>query len=129
MKQLNSKLSGDHSPMESLKSPRRRLLMSQVVLGGAAVLVLTACGGGSSDSTDDSRNLEAAYYRLKDGMTWDEAVAAVGWAPNYGDTSWHENGYLLSCTRATKVGSDIPYLAGAHVSHANGLNETRNFSF
>jgi hypothetical protein len=107
----------------------RRRLMGQVVLGGAAALMLTACGGGGGDSSTRSRDLVAAYDRLEDGMTWEEAIAAVGWQPNYGDTSWTDSGYLLSCSHAGKVGSDVQYLASAHISHAKGLNRTRNFSY
>ena len=129
MKRLNSKLSSDHSPIEIPKSLSRRRLVGQVVLGGAAALMLTACGGGSDSSSDSSRDLLAAYYRLKDGMTWDEAVAAVGWEPNNGSTSWHENGYLLSCSRHTKVGTNVMYLSWANISKAGEIDVGRSFSF
>ena len=126
MKQLNSKLSGDHSPMESLKSPSRRRLMGQVVLGGAAALVLTACGGGSgSDSSSDPKDLVAAFDRLKFGMTWAEAKSAVGWEPNGGNSAWTHNGYLLNCQ--VEFAGHTPILAWASLSSASSGEVTRNF--
>ena len=128
MKQLSQLTTPQTTDVPTALSRRR--IMGQVVLGGAAALVLAACGGGEGgDSSSVSRDLVAAYDRLEDGMTWEEAVAAVGWQPNYGDTSWTDSGYLLSCSHAGKVGSDVQYLASAHISHANGLNKTRNFSY
>ena len=127
MKQLNSKLSGDHAPMESLKSPSRRRLMSQVVLGGAAVLVLTACGGGGgSDSSSDPKDLVAAFDRLKFGMTWAEAMAAVGWEPNNGNSSWIHASYHLICGTVTK--SDGTYLRWGELSSPNGSRILREFN-
>ena len=126
---INKHFSEDKSATASPLLSRRRL-MGQVLLGGAAALVLSACGGGGgSDSSDNSRDLEAAYYRLKDGMTWDEAVAAVGWAPNYSETSWNDPGHLLSCSRGLRVGSDVWYLASASLSRPEGPQLNRNFDF
>ena len=99
----------------------RRRLMEQVVLGGAAALMLTACGGGGGgDSSSNSKDLVAAYHRLKDGMTWAEAKAAVGWEPNDGDRSWYDSGYLLLCSIVFKTGSDVQYLGSALLS-GNGV--------
>ena len=73
----------------------RRRLMGQVVLGGAAALVLSACGGGG---TDDSRNLRVALDRLKSGMNKAQVIAAVGWEPNDGATTWDNGEEWLKVT-------------------------------
>jgi hypothetical protein len=99
----------------------RRRLMGQVVLGGAAALVLLACGGGGgSDSSSDPKDLVAAFDRLKFGMTWEEAKAAVGWEPNEGENSWANDGYLLQCAIGFREG--VRYLDGARLS-GRGLGE------
>ena len=104
----------------------RRRLMGGVVLGGAAALVLSACGGGGgSDSSSDPKDLVAAFDRLKFGMTWAEAKAAVGWEPNGGNSAWAHNGYLLLC-QVEFVG-DIPILAWASLSSASSNEVTRDF--
>jgi hypothetical protein len=106
----------------------RRRLMEQVVLGGAAALMLTACGGGGGgDSSSNSKDLVAAYHRLKDGMTWEEAKAAVGWEPNDSDRDWSDSGYLLSCSIVFKTGSDIQYLDSARLS-GNGIGISHVFA-
>jgi hypothetical protein len=105
----------------------RRRLMGQAFLGGAAALVLTACGGGGgSDSSSNSRDLVAAFDRLKPGMTWDEAKSAVGWPPNSGIDNWSDSGYLLWCTTKYKVGDPVQYLDVASLS-GNGLDITRYY--
>jgi hypothetical protein len=74
----------------------RRLLIGQVVLGGAAALALSACGGGGG--TDDSRNLRVALDRLKSGMNKAQVIAAVGWEPNDGATTWDNGEEWLKVT-------------------------------
>ena len=74
----------------------RRRLMGHV-LGGASALVLTACGGGGG-GTDDSRNLRAALDRLKSGMNKAQVIAAVGWEPNDGATTWDNGEEWLKVT-------------------------------
>jgi hypothetical protein len=103
----------------------RRLLIGQVVLGGAAALALSACGGGGgSDSSSDPKDLVAAFDRLKFGMTWAEAKAAVGWEPNDGN-SWTHNGYLLNC-QVEYVGN-TPILATASLSSAASGSVLREY--
>jgi hypothetical protein len=99
MKQLNQLITPRTAGTPTVLS--RRLLMGQVFLGGAAALVLSACGGGGG-GTDDSRNLRAALDRLNSGMNIAQIIAAVGWEPNDGQTSW-DNGeeWLLVTTRPT----------------------------
>jgi hypothetical protein len=101
--------------------------MGQVVVGGVAALALSACvGGGGSDDSSNSRDLVAAYNRLKDGMTWEEAKAAVGWEPNDSTYSWSDSGYLLDCSIVFKTGSDIQYLDSARLS-GNGVGISHVF--
>ena len=127
MKQLsNSTLKNAFSPQENPKTLSRRRLMGQVVIGGAAALVLSACGGGSgSDSSDDSRDLVAAFDRLKFGMTWEQAKAAVGWEPNAGNSDWTNNGYLLSCF--IEFEGSTAFLASAILSSANSDRILREY--
>ena len=125
MKQLNSKLSSDHSPMEIPKSLSRRRLMGRVVLSGAAALVLTACGGGGgSDSSSDSLDLVAAFDRLQPGMTWEQAKKAVGTEPNSGSYAWASDGYLLLCANRSEGG--VLYLDGASLS-GRGVDIDRDY--
>lgn len=129
MNQANSKFVELHkgpSAKGQSRVMRRRDLLGNLVLGGAATLMLSACGGGSSDSSDDSRDLVAAYNRLKDGMTWDEAKAAVGWEPNDSDRSWSNSGYLLKCSIVYKTGSSIQFLDHASLS-GNGVSVSHVF--
>jgi hypothetical protein len=125
MKQPSNKHTHTPTPSECLVALGRRQLMSRLVMGGAAALVLSACGGGgSSDSSSESKDLEAAYYRLKDGMTWEEAKAAVGWEPNDGDRSWYDSGFLLACS--IEYRSSVGYLGSAGLS-GNGIRVSHVF--
>jgi hypothetical protein len=113
MKQLSQLTTPQTTDVPSALNRRR--LIGQVVLGGAAALVLTACGGGGgSDSSSDARDLVAAFDRLKFGMTWVEAVAAVGWEPNSTNHSWTHDSYLLNCF--TEFDGDTQILASATLS-------------
>ena len=127
MKFSNGTLNNVFSPQKIPKTLSRRRLMGQVVVGGAAALVLTACGGGGgSDSSSDPKDLVAAFDRLKFGMTWAEAKAAVGWEPNNGNSVWTHNGYHLTCQTITKI--DGTYLRWAKLSSAASDSVSREFN-
>ncbi len=118
-----------HIPNDPLILLSRRRLLGRLALGGSAALALAACGGGGGgDSETDSRDLRAAFDRLKPGMTWEEAIAAVGWQPNDGNNAWANGGYLLLAGLGTKsLGDRTLYLETALLS-GNGFRETRYYS-
>lgn len=100
----------------TLSESRRTAL--KLTLAGALTAGLAACGGGGGggDGSDDSKDLRAAIDRLKAGMTYDDVVAAVGWAPNDGRNSWAHDGLLLLVSFRTPSGASVPLLETASLS-------------
>lgn len=95
-------------------SGARRAVM-RLTLAGVLAVGLAACGGGGGggDSSDDSRDLRAALDRLEAGMTYDEVVAAVGWAPNQGPDNWSYDGRLLMVSFQTPANANERRIATA----------------
>lgn len=82
--------------VNAVKHSAGRRAAMRLTLAGVIAAGLTACGGGGGgDSSDDAKDLRAAIDRLKAGMTYEEVVAAVGWAPNEGRNGWGHDGLLL----------------------------------
>ena len=93
---------------------RRRAL--RWTIGGLVAGFLVACGGSGGGDSDDSRDLRAAFDRLKPGMTLEDVIAAVGWPPNDGPYSWSDAGLLLD------VGFTVRTVGGELLIDTAGLS-------
>lgn len=117
-----------HIPKGLLILLSRRRLLGRLALGGSAALALAACGGGGGgDGETDSRDLKAAFERLKPGMTWEEAIAAVGWQPNDGPTSWTNSGFLLDVRITLKSAQEGIWYIDTALLSGNGIREIRRY--
>lgn len=88
-------------PQDSLMLLSRRRLLGRLALGGSAALALAACGGGGGGDDSEGIDLRAAYDRVVEGMTKEQAIRAVGREPNSVSSPgsftmyWSENGQQL----------------------------------
>ena len=98
---------------KKMNADRRRLLVN-LMFGGTVGLALTACGGGGSSSNEGSHDLRAALDRLRPGMTREQVIAAVGWEPNDGISSWDDGDEWLMVAVNSLDGSDTLIITGAH---------------
>ncbi|MGM9427115.1 hypothetical protein ACS5NL_13005 [Hydrogenophaga sp. MI9] len=103
----------------------RRSLLANLMLAGTAGLALSACGGGGGGS-DDSRNLRAAFERLKPGMTYEQVISAVGWAPNEDSITWDNGEEYLIVTFANYYNDGIWVITTA-VWGGGGRSERRSY--
>lgn len=92
----------------------RRRMVARLMLGSLAGLAVVACGGGGSSSNEGSHDLRAALDRLRPGMTREQVIAAVGWEPNDGISSWDDGDEWLMVAVNSLDGSDTLIITGAH---------------
>ena len=104
---------------------RRAALKLSLV--GVLAAGLSACGGGGGgDSSDDSRDLRAAIDRLKPGMTYQEVVDAVGWAPNVNPEVWSHEGLSLQVIFRTPPNGNVPLIESARLT-GGGVDSVDRF--
>ena len=90
-------------------------MKTKLGLAAAFLLSLSACGGGGGGSSEGgSHDLRAALDRLQPGMSLEQVIAAVGWAPNDGSSDWDDGDEWLNVTIVSGVNGN----PGPQITHA-----------